>query len=83
MNSGNTNQISFYNADSTKIHWVNVYCWEIDADIDYSTDLYVPRDFNPCMQGRELRMLIEMNHVDSSILKWSFFNYRSDTYYDP
>jgi hypothetical protein len=83
LNSFNYNQISFYNADSTKIHWVDVSCLEIDQAIDYTTDLYVPRDFNPCMEGSELRMLIDMNQIDSSILKWSFYHYGSDTYFEP
>lgn len=75
LNSSNYNQIQFFNSDSTKVHWVDVSCLEIDPLIDYSQHQYVPREYLPCMGGRELRMLMNLNQIDSSIIKWQFYNY--------
>ena len=83
LNSANYNQIRFYSPDSSRIHWVDVSCLEVSNTIDYEKDHYVNRAYNPCMEGRELRMLMRLDIVDSSRIHWFFYNYHALEYFEP
>ncbi len=82
-NTINTNQIQFYNADSTMVHWVDVSCYKVGSGVDYEADHFVPRDFKPCMDGSQLRQFIRLNKVDSSKIRWLFYHYPSQSYVQP
>ncbi len=83
LNTGNGHEVQFKNSNNTRSHWTYVACYKVGPEVDYEADHYVPRDYKPCMDGRELRLLMKLGQIDSTRVTWSFFNRTTNEYYEP
>lgn len=83
LQSMHYNQISYYNSDSTSMHWTDVNCFEVSTKIPDENEEYVYHGFYPCMEGLELRELLNSGIIDSSRLQWRFYSFANEDYYEP